>query len=543
MTCWTLSIRFRTRPFFDDDSNDVAKSTTLYLCTTKCYKALLPTTPYYKVLLRYYSILQEYYSSTFRYQKVLQSSTPVLQSIYTPVVFSATLYDKVLPRTSPCYKVLQSTTLYFKVLQSTTPVLQLYYKGLQSITPYILQSTTKCYSSTPKYYKVLLRTTQYRKELQSIAKCCPVLDRLIVATHETSSTLRRATSRMQKAQWNFDIHVWQSQRHEMSIASREAPGVTLHHHQIPCLPRKRLSWLILVTYETSFPMRGQQESPSNFTKYCACHKKWLSWLVLFTHEMLFTRCGARSNRSLPPTSPKTAPATKNDSHDCSSSHMKCYLQGVEQQEPPSNLTKYCACHKRMTVMIHCPTSPNTVPATKNDKPSMIRAWTRQSATRRATEVTFRPYQAHVVWENTTCRARAIIPNFTNTASATTSDSWTSPNSAPATKSDSWTSPNIAPATTNDSWTSVELHQIARLPRQVRVELHQRRRLPRKVTVYDPGLRFPTPPTPPNVMTLSTLPIAPMTIWRPPCCFEGELAEIEYRITSGHVWSLEYLFMP
>ena len=55
--------------------------------------------------------------------------------------------------------------------------------------------------------------------------------------------------------------------------------------------------------------------------------------------------------------------------------------------------------------------------------------------------------------------------------------------------------------------------------------------------------YTPPPPPPNVMTLSTLPIAPMTIWRPPCCFEGELAEIEYRITSGHVWSLEYLFMP
>ena len=55
--------------------------------------------------------------------------------------------------------------------------------------------------------------------------------------------------------------------------------------------------------------------------------------------------------------------------------------------------------------------------------------------------------------------------------------------------------------------------------------------------------FLPPPPPPNVMTLSTLPIAPMTIWRPPCCFEGELAEIDYRITSGHVWSLEYLFMP
>ena len=49
-----------------------------------------------------------------------------------------------------------------------------------------------------------------------------------------------------------------------------------------------------------------------------------------------------------------------------------------------------------------------------------------------------------------------------------------------------------------------------------------------------------PPTPPNVMTLSTLPLARMTIWRPPCCFEGELAEKEYRITSGHIWSLEKL---
>ena len=48
-----------------------------------------------------------------------------------------------------------------------------------------------------------------------------------------------------------------------------------------------------------------------------------------------------------------------------------------------------------------------------------------------------------------------------------------------------------------------------------------------VYICDPGLRFPNPPPPPpNVMTLSTLPIARMTIiWRPPCCFEGELAEI------------------
>ena len=55
---------------------------------------------------------------------------------------------------------------------------------------------------------------------------------------------------------------------------------------------------------------------------------------------------ARSNKSHPPTSPNTAPATKNESHAEFSSHMKRYLQCVEQHMSPSNLTKYCACHEK-----------------------------------------------------------------------------------------------------------------------------------------------------------------------------------------------------
>ena len=54
-----------------------------------------------------------------------------------------------------------------------------------------------------------------------------------------------------------------------------------------------------------------------------------------------------------------------------------------------------------------------------------------------------------------------------------------------------------------------------------------------------GILPPPPTPPPNVMTLSTRPIAPIL-------YGGhlvEFTEIEYRITSGHVWSLEYLFMP
>ena len=57
---------------------------------------------------------------------------------------------------------------------------------------------------------------------------------------------------------------------------------------------------------------------------------------------------ARSNKSHPPTSPNTAPATQNESHDWSASHMKSHLQCAKQQESSSNFTKYCACHAKWT---------------------------------------------------------------------------------------------------------------------------------------------------------------------------------------------------
>ena len=106
----------------------------------------------------------------------------------------------------------------------------------------------------------------------------------------------------------------------------------------------------------------QQVSLSKLTKYCACHEKWISWFIIITHETLFTMRGvtsvivqthqilrlprkmnliidpchtwnalynARSNKCHCPNSPNTAPATKNESHDWSLSHMKRYLQCAE----------------------------------------------------------------------------------------------------------------------------------------------------------------------------------------------------------------------
>ena len=104
---------------------------------------------------------------------------------------------------------------------------------------------------------------------------------------------------------------------------------------------------------------------------------------------------ARSNSCHPPTSPNIAPACchANDSHAWSSSHMKRRLQCAEQQMPPSNLTKSCACHAKWPPKIWQKFAENSWNVIYNARPSetvpsMIREWNR-SATRRATEVTFR----------------------------------------------------------------------------------------------------------------------------------------------------------
>ena len=87
-------------------------------------------------------------------------SSYVLQST-TPVLFCSTKYYS---NTTLYYKVLLQ---YFSVLQSATPVLlcttkyysstTLYYKVLFQYYSVLQSSTTKYYSSTSLYYKVLLQ--------------------------------------------------------------------------------------------------------------------------------------------------------------------------------------------------------------------------------------------------------------------------------------------------------------------------------------------------------------------------------------------------
>ena len=242
----------------------------------------------------------------------------------------------------------------------------------------------------------------------------------------------------------------------------------------------------------------QQESASNFTKYCACHAKWVSWSIRLTHETSFTIrraskvtlpthqvlhlprkmnliidpphiwsviYNARNNKRHPPTSPNTAPATKNESQDWSCSHLKRHLPCAEQQHSPSNLTKYCACRAKWNSKIGRKSTENGWSVIYNARPTMIRAWNCKTEPARSRSLLSPPRQRILyLYKITTFRALAIYPTFTklrlsdsprsaNVMPATNSDTPTSPNIATATKSGAATSPNAAPATKSDIATS------------------------------------------------------------------------------------------
>ena len=218
----------------------------------------------------------------------------------------------------------------------------------------------------------------------------------------------------------------------------------------------------------------QQASPSNLTKCCACHVKSVSSWVLVTYETSFTMRGAtsitlqphqilrlprkkslvfdprhiwnviynaRSNMHHLPTSPNAAPATKNDAHHWLSWHMQRHLQCAEQQASPSNLTKYCACHAKL----HSKSKknlPKTAEASipmrgrSEHDPTMIRPWTRHLAPARSPRLLFALRRRILYWK---------LQHF-----ALRLSTQISPNTVPATKSDTPTSPNTAPATKNDA---------------------------------------------------------------------------------------------
>ena len=181
-------------------------------------------------------------------------------------------------------------------------------------------------------------------------------------------------------------------------------------------------------------------------------------LMIDPHHIWNVIYNARSNKSHPPTSPNTAPATQNEYHDWSASHMKRHLQRAEKQESSSNFTKYCACHAKRISWL-------------------IRVTYETSVTMRgATGMTLQPHQLlRLPRKMNLMMDSDHIWNVIYNARSKSQHPPTSPNTAPAMQNEChmmdphpiWnviynarsnsqhppTSPNTAPATQNDSPTS------------------------------------------------------------------------------------------
>ena len=216
--------------------------------------------------------------------------------------------------------------------------------------------------------------------------------------------------------------------------------VTLERHQVLHLPRK-------VTLDLHQILR----LPRRKTHLLNHHHVW---------NLIYN---AGSNRCHHPTSPNTAPATQNDSHAWSSSHMKHHFQCAEQQVSRSNLTKYCACHEKW----HCKISKKIskkrwnvisnagpIRAWSDHDPTMIRAWSdHENANRNPPRK----------WGYFSSSPRAFSIVKYNV-------------SRPILHS------NLHQILRLPRKVTLERHQVLHLPRKVTLELHQVLHLPRKVTL-------------------------------------------------------------
>ena len=251
-------------------------------------------------------------------------------------------------------------------------------------------------------------------------------------------------------------------------------------------------------------------------------------IMIDQHDIWNAFYNARNNRWHPPTSPNTAPATQNDCHDWSSSHMKRYLQCAEQQVASSNITKYCACHAKWLSWLILVTyetlftmrgttdgilqhhrilrlprklTLETFPKISRKllkchfqcgaDPSRIRPWsehetvTPQPASQ--PRLLFTPTTSISYWK---IQHFALRLSFQISPNATKSDTSTSPNAAPATKSDTWTSPNSAPATKSDTWTSpnsANRHSATRLATEVTFHAHHEHFVLKNTTFRAPAI--------------------------------------------------------
>ena len=359
-----------------------------------------------------------------------------------------------------------STTLYYTVLLQ-------YYSVLHRSTPVQL-CTTKYYSSTTLYYKVLLRyhSLYYKVRLckarrTNVAKCC--------ACHEKSYSkiTKHCPCHAKWLSWLMSL------TYETSFTMRGATSITLQPHKILRLPRKialqNLREICRKRLKRHLDCANDSTMNPNpiraWTRHLAPARS-LRLLFALRRRILYWNFNISRSGYLP------------RFHRILCLPGQVTLQHHQMLRLPRKVTlrhhQILPLPHKMTLMIdvrricnviynvrntrhHPPTSPNTAPATRNCipksldcandstmNPNPIRAWIRHLAPARSLSLLFALRRRILYWKLQHFALRLSTQISPNTVPATKSDAPTSPNAAPATKSDTPTSPNTAPATKSDT---------------------------------------------------------------------------------------------
>ena len=171
--------------------------------------------------------------------------------------------------------------------------------------------------------------------------------------------------------WNVISNAQSSKSHP-ATSPNTAPATQNECHDWSCSRMKR-----------HLQCAEQQASPSHLTKYCACHAKWMSWLIVLTYETSFPMRGATVNTLQP--------------------HQ---ILRLPRKMTTQHLTEIC--WKQLKRHFQCATDPSMIrDRSEHDPTQKTQNWTR-----RAAKATFRTRQEQILLKITTFPAPAIIPNFT-----------------------------------------------------------------------------------------------------------------------------------
>ena len=170
----------------------------------------------------------------------------------------------------------------------------------------------------------------------------------------------------------------------------------------------------------------------NLTKCCPCHEKWLLCLILVTYETSFPMRGATGVTIQP--------------HQILRLPRKMTLQDFRE-----NLQKQVKRH------FQCGDDPSMIREWSENDPSMIRAWKRKPQPASQVRLLFEVPRSIFYCKIQRFEANLTFKHSPSAAPATKSNTWPSPNTAPATQSNTWPSPNTAPTTKSNTHSSSSWH--------------------------------------------------------------------------------------